>query len=244
MNFNKPQSTIYCVLLGIIIGALFIFGAPMDGSFSWADSPRLALNGAFIMDLFKELPFDDPVGYAYNYYSQFPALTILFYPPLYSFILAPFYALFGVSQESALLTGYVCYTFSAVGVYFLARNWLSQFASFSTALIFVLAPEITFWGRQVMLEVPVYAFLIWGIYFFVEYIKTEKIYQLYLSIALLVLGLYIKTPIAFIAIPLLFVLLRKRGLDVFKDKHTYIIVFLAIQQYFISNIDRHLICAG
>lgn len=79
-----------------------------------------------------------------------------------------------------------------------------------------------------MLEVPVYAFLIWGIYFFVEYIKTEKIYQLYLSIALLVLGLYIKTPIAFIAIPLLFVLLRKRGLDVFKDKHTYIIAFLAI----------------
>ena len=42
------------------------------------------------------------------------------------------------------------------------------------------------------------------------------------------LGLYIKTPIAFIAIPLLFVLLRKRGLDVFKDKHTYIIAFLAI----------------
>ena len=79
-----------------------------------------------------------------------------------------------------------------------------------------------------MLEVPVYAFLNWGIYFFVEYIKTEKIYQLYLSIALLVLGLYIKTPIAFIAIPLLFVLLRKRGLDVFKDKHTYIIAFLAI----------------
>ena len=57
MNFNKHQSTIYCVLLGIIIGALFIFGAPMDGSFSWADSPRHALNGAFIMDLFKDLIF-------------------------------------------------------------------------------------------------------------------------------------------------------------------------------------------
>ena len=55
MNFNKHQSTIYCVLLGIIIGALFIFGAQMDGSFSWADSPRHALNGAFIMDLFKDL---------------------------------------------------------------------------------------------------------------------------------------------------------------------------------------------
>ena len=77
VNFNKHQSTIYCALLSIIIGVLFITGAPMDGSFSWADSPRHALNGAFIMDLFKDLPFDDPVGYAYNYYSQYPALTIL-----------------------------------------------------------------------------------------------------------------------------------------------------------------------
>ena len=78
----------------------------MDGGSSWSDSPRHALNGAFIMDMFKDMPTSDPVGYAYDYYSQFPALTILFYPPLYSFILAPFYAIFGVSQETALLVGF------------------------------------------------------------------------------------------------------------------------------------------
>lgn len=77
MKFNKHQSWFFCLVLSIIIGVLFLTGAPMDGSFSWGDSPRHALNGAFIMDLFKDLPFDDPVGYAYNYYSQYPALTIL-----------------------------------------------------------------------------------------------------------------------------------------------------------------------
>ena len=104
-NFDKKNSFVWCFIVCFVIAILFITGAPVDGAFFWADSPRHALNGAFIMDMLKDMPTSDPVGYAYDYYSQFPALTILFYPPLYSFILAPFYAIFGVSQETALLTG-------------------------------------------------------------------------------------------------------------------------------------------
>ena len=200
----------------------------MDGGSSWSDSPRHALNGAFIMDMLKDMPTSNPIGYAHDYYSRFPALTILFYPPLYSFILAPFYAIFGVSQETALLAGFVCYCFFAVGTYYLARFWLSSFASFGATFILCVAPEIAFWGRQVMLEIPVYAFMVWSAYHLNRYVRTDQIKYLYFSVALLVLAAYTKSPVVFITLPYLIVLFQHRGMEVFKDKHNYVILALAI----------------
>lgn len=227
-NFDKKNSFIWCFIVCFVIAILFITGAPVDGAFFWADSPRHALNGAFIMDMLKDMPTSDPVGYAYDYYSQFPALTILFYPPLYSFILAPFYAIFGVSQETALLTGFVCYCFFAAGTYHLARFWLTPFASFGATLILCTAPEIAFWGRQVMLEIPVYAFMVWSAYYLNRYIGSDQIKYLYFSIALLVLAAYVKSPVVFIALPYLIILFQHHGLKIFKDKHYYIILVLAV----------------
>ncbi len=227
-TLDKKYSFVWCVIVCFVIAILFVTGAPVDGAFSWADSPRHALNGAFIMDMLKDMPTNDPVGYAYDYYSQFPALTILFYPPLYSFILAPFYAIFGVSQETALLTGFICYCFFAAGTYHLARFWLTPFASFGATLILCTAPEIAFWGRQVMLEIPVYAFMVWSAYYLNRYIRSDQIKYLYFSIALLVLAAYIKSPVVFIALPYLIILFQYRGLKIFKDKHYYIILALAV----------------
>jgi hypothetical protein len=227
-TLDKKYSFVWCVIVCFVIGILFATGAPVDGAFFWADSPRHALNGAFIMDMLKDMPTSDPVGYAYDYYSQFPALTILFYPPLYSFILAPFYAIFGVSQETALLTGFVCYCFFAAGTYHLARFWLTPFASFGATLILCTAPEIAFWGRQVMLEIPVYAFMVWSAYYLNRYIRSNQIKYLYFSIALLVLAAYVKSPVVFIVLPYLIILFQYRGLEIFKDKHYYIILALAV----------------
>lgn len=89
------------LVLGCV--ALLFAQAPHGGAFYWSDSPRHALNGVFVMDLIKAMPLDDPTGYAYRYYAQYPALTILFYPPLFYAISAPFYAVLGVSHETALL---------------------------------------------------------------------------------------------------------------------------------------------
>ena len=225
---SNTRSFLWCFIIFFVIAILFVTGAPMDGGSSWSDSPRHALNGAFIMDMLKDMPTSNPIGYAHDYYSQFPALTILFYPPLYSFILAPFYAIFGVSQETALLAGFVCYCFFAVGTYYLARFWLSSFASFGATFILCVAPEIAFWGRQVMLEIPVYAFMVWSAYHLNRYVRTDQIKYLYFSVALLVLAAYTKSPVVFITLPYLIVLFQHRGMEVFKDKHNYVVLALAI----------------
>ena len=95
LSIRAPERLLAWVLvLGCV--ALLFAQAPHGGAFYWSDSPRHALNGVFVMDLIKAMPLDDPTGYAYRYYAQYPALTILFYPPLFYAISAPFYAVLGV----------------------------------------------------------------------------------------------------------------------------------------------------
>jgi hypothetical protein len=218
----------WCFCLGLIVALIFMLGAPSGSVFSWPDSPRHALNGAFVMDLIGAAPFDDPKGWAYNYYSRYPALTILFYPPLFSFLLAPFYAIFGVSQDTAVLVLFICYSFFVCGSYFFARQWLSAPLSFRVALIMAAAPELAYWGRMVMLEIPAFALLVWSAYFLVRHLNERRIGFLYLSIALLVLGAYTKISIAFIGVPYLIALFHSRGMDLMRDRHSYIIAALGI----------------
>lgn len=105
----------------IAVLALLWWQSPRGGAFWWSDAARHALNAAFVTDLLRDLPWQDPAGYAYRYYAQYPALTILFYPPLLYALTAPFYALFGVSHEVALLVVFLHYFAFGLGCWRLAR---------------------------------------------------------------------------------------------------------------------------
>lgn len=215
------------VLLVAAVLLLFLTGAPTGDAFSWPDAPRHALNGAFVMDFLRDMPLHDPVGYAYSYYAKYPALTILFYPPLFYFFLAPFYAVFGVSQTSALMAEFVCYAALATGTYRLARFWLEPLPAFGAALVLVSAPEVAYWGRQVMLEIPSFALLTWSAVFFMRHLRENRIGPLYAALALAVLAMYTKMTVAFVFPVYLIVLWQRRGAMLFRDKHTYFIAGIA-----------------
>src|ERR1043165_10100694 len=88
------------LVLAAVTGVLFL-PAPRSVDFWWSDVSRHALNGVFVHDLLATLPLD-PVDWAQQYYLRYPARTILFYPPPFYFISAPFFAVFGVSHAAAL----------------------------------------------------------------------------------------------------------------------------------------------
>ena len=225
---DKRADIAWPLILTVLVVLLFVTGAPTDTAFSWPDSPRHALNGAFLLDFARDHPLHDPTGYAYNYYAQYPALTILFYPPLFYVLLAVFYARFGVSQTAAIAAVCFCYAALAIGSYRLARFWLPAFPAFGAALILISAPEIAYWGRQVMLEIPSFALLVWSAVFFMHYQRENHIAWLYLAAALAVLAAYTKLTALFILLMYLIVLLHSRGAKLFGDKHSYIIALLAI----------------
>src|SRR5690348_8129299 len=77
----------------VSFAVLMFMTSPTSGDFAWSDAPRHALNGVFLRDFLIAMPWQDPKQYAMDYYLRYPALTILFYPPLFSVFLAGSYAI-------------------------------------------------------------------------------------------------------------------------------------------------------
>ena len=213
------------LLIALTVALLFL-QAPDGGAFYWSDAPRHALNGVFVKDLLADRPWDDAAAYAYSYYAQYPALTILFYPPLFYVISAPFYLLLGVSHEVSLLVVYLHYVLLGLGCFVLARFWLDTVPAMAVALTVLCLPEIAFWGRQVMLEVPAYAFLVWSAVAFVSHMRGSGGSRLYWAAAMLVLALYTKISVAYVGAVYLVLLLQRDGLGFFLRKRHYIVAAL------------------
>ena len=213
----------------VLACVLLLFAqAPHGGAFYWSDSPRHALNGVFVMDLIKAMPLDDPTGYAYRYYAQYPALTILFYPPLFYAISAPFYAVFGVSQETALLVVALHYAALGLGCWRLARYWLPAGPSLAFAVLVLWLPEVAFWGRQVMLEVPAFAFLAWSAVGVMAYLRGDHVKWLYLGAALLVLGMYTKISVAYMGVVYAILVLQRDGWAAMRNRHHWWVALLVV----------------
>jgi 4-amino-4-deoxy-L-arabinose transferase-like glycosyltransferase len=204
------------ILLAITMG--MYFDLPRRGDIDWPDASRHALNGAFVLDFIQQLPWRHPIEFAYDYYRQWPALTILFYPPLFYGILAVVYAVFGVSEASALLTELAFLFLLAWGAFRLSRHWLDPPPALAVALLLLGAPELAFWGRQIMLDVPAYAFLVWAAEFLVRHLKSGQKWPLFGAVICAVAAAYTKYNAIFFVVPIAISLLYAYGWRVFRQR--------------------------
>ncbi len=214
------EDTVCLLLLGVAVLLLFLT-SPRAGNFWWSDAPRHAMDGVFYYDLARALPFSHPKQWAMDYYLQYPALSVLFYPPLFPLVEAVFFGLFGVSNAVAQLTVSAFLLATACGAYFLTRQWVSRTAAFATALLFIGTPGMALWGRQVMLEVPAFAFVMWSAYFLFRYLRTRKPLDLYLMVLLVLAGVYTKQTIIFISFAYLLTLLFVERATLFRRREIW-----------------------
>lgn len=198
-----------CCLAGLAVVLYLLL--PGAGDIWWMDASRHALNGAFVLDFCRTMPWHDPLGFALDYYRQWPALTILFYPPLFYVFLAASYAVLGVSEAAALVPELAALFLLSLGSYRLARNWLSFSPALAVAVLVIGAPEVCFWGRQVMLDIPAYAFLAWAAVFHIRYLRQGRPLSLYVAAACVVAAAYTKYNAAFLVVPIGISLVVDRG---------------------------------
>jgi predicted membrane-bound mannosyltransferase len=128
---------------------------------------------------------------------------------------------FGVSEQTALLVIALHYVAFSWGSWKLFSYWLNKWQALAATVMLVAAPEIAFWGRQVMLEIPSLAFVVWSAVFFTRYRREPSPRWLYLSIALLVLAIYTKLTAGFLAIVYLASLLTERRTALLRDRHVW-----------------------
>jgi hypothetical protein len=197
-------------LLVVLVAGLY-FHLPRQGDISSSDAARHALNGVFVHDFIRDMPFRHPAEYAYDYYRQWPGLTILFYPPLFYGVLAVAYAIFGVSEGTALLVELAFLLALAWGAYRLSRHWLEPAAALATAALLVGAPELLYWAQQIMLDVPAYALLIWAAEFQLRFLKSDAKRHLMAAVLCVAAAVYTKYNAAFFAPVMALSLLYARG---------------------------------
>lgn len=204
----------------VITGAALLATSPLGGDFAWSDAPRHALNGAFLKDFIAAMP-RHPVAWAESYYLQYPSLSILFYPPLFYVFEAAAFAVLGVTQFAAQAMVVLFYTLLGLGTYRLTRLWASRPAALGAAFMLMGMPELALWGRQVMLDVPAMAWLVWGIYAFARFLKFDRGRDLMLAAGLLLAALYTKYNVAFIVAPLLLTLVAARRWSSLRDRRLW-----------------------
>ncbi len=208
---------IYIFILLVITLGMY-FGLAKRGDIDWPDASRHALNGAFVLDFIEQLRWRHPVEFAYDYYRQWPALTILFYPPLFYVVLAAVYAVLGVSEASALLTELTFLFLLAWGAFRLSRHWLDPPPALAVALLLLGAPGLAFWGRQIMLDVPAYAFLVWAAEFLVRHLKSGQRWTLFAAVICAVAAVYTKYNAVFFVVPIAISLAYAYGWRVFRQR--------------------------
>lgn len=217
------------VVLVFLAGAVLLWiSAPHNGEFWWSDSPRHALNGVFLKDAVLAFPWRDPVGYATQYYLQYPALTILFYPPLFYVLSAPFYAAFGVSHATGLAVVMLHYVALALGLYLLCRRWLRPLTALAFALAIMAVPGVALWGRQIMLEIPAMAFAVWGMLILRRYADSGRPGVLYLGAFLLLCAVYTKISAIFLVPVAALMILLASGNVAWRDRHIWTAAILFV----------------
>jgi hypothetical protein len=202
------QAWLAVALLLLASAALFA-SAPRDGTFWWSDAPRHALNGIFLHDLVLAMPLGHLRQWAIDYYLQYPALTIMFYPPLLAVGEMLSYFVFGLSEAAAVAPVALAHAGLAVATFLLARRWLPLWQAWAAALLLAGLPEVALWARQPMTDVPALALLAWSAVFLLRHLERARLPDLVVAAAFFVLGLYAKQSIIFLA-PVAAVLLWRR----------------------------------
>jgi hypothetical protein len=193
--------------------------APVNGDFGWSDAPRHALDGAFIKDFVSAAPWHDPKAWAINYYLQYPSLTILVYPPLFSIVEAASYAFFGVSHVVAQSTVGLFTLLLGAAAFGIARLSFPRWSALGASLLVMGGPQAAFWARQVMLDIPAYAAVVTSVFFFINYLRKERPGYLYSAVIAVLAAVYIKINAVFIVPVLVIALLAVAGRRAFNRHH-------------------------
>jgi hypothetical protein len=138
------------------------------------DEPRHLTTGAFWCDFLRELPFDDPVGFAKRYFVQYPNLGLLASPPLFPMVEGLAFRIGGVSAASARAVMAAFMVVFLVGWWLWIREYMDETAAVWATLLAALVSDVFRLSGHVMLEVPLLAWMTVAVVTFRSYLRTER----------------------------------------------------------------------
>lgn len=138
------------------------------------DETRHVMTGVFVRDALVDRPFDAPRDYAVRYYSQYPALGLLVWPPFFYFVEGVAMLFLGTSFLVAKMLIGLFAGIALTYLFFLARATHGQRTAVLATLFLGLSPLMFQFSSQVMLEVPTLALALMATFHFHRYLAHER----------------------------------------------------------------------
>jgi len=201
------------------------------------DEAIRCMDGIFYKSLFNDIStvsFSNIIPYIERFYSYYPGLYIIFYPPLNQLITGIFYFLFGINNITSRLSILI---FSILSVYFfykLISEFYSKELKKIMILIMILSPHFIFLSTTNFLEIPIVFFTIICTYYFLRtFIKNED-HSTKLGI-LLGLAFLTKWTIVILYFTFLIFLFIKKRNEIFKKRFLKTsLIFLLLSTPFLA----------
>ena len=156
---------IICAVLLAIAISIGIYNVAGSGQL-WPDASQYANAGAMIHDWLLSGELLHPYEFAKKNYAQYPAFHLPYHPPIYPGLLGVFFVATGTSYFSARLFVALCLGVAGCSFYGILRVMEARRAgAFACATLLLTLPELAFWARDAMSEIPALALILAGSFF-------------------------------------------------------------------------------
>lgn len=202
MKIFKHTHIIVAVLL--LAAGLRLIGItnPLIGHHSWRQADTAAVARNFVQERFDVLyPRVDWRG------TSSGEVECEF--PVYQFMVASLYRLFGVREIVGRLLSIVFSLAAIFGVYLLSKHIAGVAVGLWSAFFLAVLPMPIFFGRVMMPESLLLAACVYSVFLFLKWTKTDSPWHLLLSAICLSIACLLKPPTLYLGLPLGYLAFRK-----------------------------------
>lgn len=153
------------------------FGGALSSEYgAMYDEPSHYVTALMVHEYLLSGDYKDPIGFAENYYAQYPKVAIGHWPPVFYALLGAWFILFGVSRISAM--SFIAFLAVITGtiIYHIAKSQFGKHAAIFAAALFLALPFVQQLTGVVMLGHLVTLFSLVSIIFLAKFLSAEKIF--------------------------------------------------------------------
>jgi len=199
------------VLLVVAVAVAAQWPRARECDFWFSDASRHALDGVFLIDFVRDGGWTSPYSYGLHYAARYPALGVLYYPPLFAAVEAAVFLVVGPSFEAARATVVLFGVAAGLGLFALGRCLRNGWFGLVAAVCFLTTRDAVVWSRDVMLEMPMAAMSILAMLFLHLWVDRDKRWSAYGCCLSLLGAVMIKqTGVFLFPVVLAYVVLRRR----------------------------------
>jgi len=231
---SKIKNSPILFLLALALSVrLYNINSPIIGIHSWRQSDTAAMARNFYENgLNFFYPQIDWGGNSLGYCeTEFP---------IYSYIIALIYKLFGVHELYGRFFSVVCFLVAIYFLYQLVIKYYNPKTAFWACLCLAILPLTTYYSRTFQPESMLLMCSVLGIYYFTNWLESEKYQALILSASFVALACLIKVlPIIYLGLPILYLAWNKFGIKIFTKLSLWIYAIFVLTSVFLWYYHAH-----